>query len=100
MDSIRNHGRVIFQTFIGLEEAGILPPNYTFVGLLPNRSNSELTPELKEWIEGWKSKGKNKFLYIAFGSLLRLSTNFAKKLAAMCLKLGYPTIWSLRCENS
>jgi hypothetical protein len=32
--------------------------------------------------------------------MLRLSDKFAKKLADSFIKLGYPTIWSLRAPNA
>jgi hypothetical protein len=96
LDAIRGHGRIVFQSFPGLDEACIMPPNHTFVGLLPNRPTCELTPELAKWIVDWKSKGKDKFLYVSFGSILKLSYKFANRLAAIFKKLGYPTIWSLR----
>lgn len=95
-DSIRNHGRIVFQSFTGLDDACIMPSNHTFVGLLPNRTHSELPSELAKWIVDWKSKGKYKFLYVSFGSILKLSHKFANRLAAIFKKLGYPTIWSLR----
>jgi hypothetical protein len=73
LDTARNHGRFIFHSFIGLDEPSILPANITLIGLMSNRSHSEITPELKEWIEGWKGQGKTKFLYVSFGTILRLS---------------------------
>jgi hypothetical protein len=100
LDAARGQARLIFQSFIGLDEPSLIPPNHTLMGLLPNRSYSELTPELTQWVEGWKAKGKTKFLYVSFGSILKLSLNFAKKLADAFVKLGYPTIWSLRAPNS
>jgi hypothetical protein len=36
--------------------------------------------ELAGWMEGWRKKGKGKFLYISFGSMLQLSEGFTKKL--------------------
>ncbi len=98
-DAVRGHGRIVLQSFPGLDEACIMPPNHTFIGLMPNRSNSELPQDLAKWIVNWKTKGKNKFLYVSFGSILKLSHKFANRLAAIFKKLGYPTIWSLRGPN-
>lgn len=78
----RGHGRFIFHSFAGLDDPSLMPANHTLVGLMPSHSSTELTPELKEWIDGWKGKGKDKFLYVSFGSILKLSLKFAKKLAS------------------
>lgn len=100
MNVISGHGRILFHSFTGLDEPSLMPPNHTLIGLMPNRKSTELTPKLKEWIEGWKSKGKDKFFYISFGSILKLSQNFAQKLAKIFIRLGYPTIWSLRAQST
>jgi hypothetical protein len=57
MDAIRGPGRIIFQSFNGLDEpTNIMPPNHTLVGLLPNRSQSEISPKLNQWIGSWKRR--------------------------------------------
>ena len=86
----------MFNTFVGLEEATVKPTNIEFIGLMPNRTSQQLTAELREWMDSWKAKGKDKFLYVGMGSLLSYSVSFAKKLANLFIKLGYPTIWSLK----
>ena len=96
IDSYRNWGRLMFNTFVGLDDACIRPSNYEFIGLLPNRTSQQLTGDLREWMDSWKAKGKDKFLYVSFGSVLTLSLAFAKKMAGIFAELGYPTIWSLR----
>lgn len=99
LDSFRNWGRLMFHTFVGLDDACVRPSNYEFIGLMPNRTSQQLTEELREWIDSWKAKGKEKFLYVSFGSILSLSPNFAKKLADVFSELGFPTIWSLRTSE-
>lgn len=37
-DEIRNKNRVIVDSFIGLDEATMIPTNHTLIGLLSNRS--------------------------------------------------------------
>ena len=85
----------MFNTFVGLEEATAKPTNIEFIGLMPNRTSQQLTGELREWMDSWKAKGKGKFLYVSMGSLITLSVSFAKRMANLFSKLGYPTIWSL-----
>lgn len=46
LDAARNHGRFIFHSFIGLDEPNLIPANISLVGLMNNRSESQLTPEL------------------------------------------------------
>ena len=86
----------MFNTFVGLDEATVKPTNIEFIGLMPNRTSQQLPKELQVWMDSWKEKGKDKFLYVSFGSLITLSVSFAKRMARLFSKLGYPTIWSLR----
>ena len=96
LDSFRNWGRAMFHSFIGLDDPCIKPSNYEFVGLMPSRDSQKVPKELQEWIGSWKAKGKNKILYVSFGSVVTVSEIFAKKLANIFSELGYPTIWSLK----
>ena len=73
----------MFNTFVGLDEACVKPTNIELIGLMPNRTSQQLTAELKEWIDSWKAKGKDKFLYVAFGSLLTFSVSFALRMARL-----------------
>jgi hypothetical protein len=80
MESFKGWGRILFHSFFGLDEPAILPPNHSLIGILPNRSNTPIPEELASWINNWKAKGKNKFLYVSFGSIIVLSEQFIKKL--------------------
>lgn len=46
LEASRGRARLIFQSFIDLDDPCIVSPYNTLVGLFPNRAYSELTPEL------------------------------------------------------
>lgn len=49
---IRFNSRIIVNSYIGLDEAAIIPSNHTLIGILSNRSNmpTDVGEELSAWM--------------------------------------------------
>jgi hypothetical protein len=87
----------MFTTFPGLETPALVPTHHTFVGLLSGLNNeSKITEDLAKFIDGWKEKGKKKFMYISFGSINILDEYTMNSLIEIIEETGIPTIWSLK----
>ena len=79
LDSLRNWERVLFHSFIGLEDPCVKPSNHEFIGLMPSRGTQQVSKDMQEWMNSWRARRKNQFLYVSFGSVDTLSASFAKK---------------------
>jgi UDP:flavonoid glycosyltransferase YjiC (YdhE family) len=93
-------GKTLFliESFIGLDPAAVVPTNHKFIGLLANYTHNccQIDLDLAEWMQAWKQKGKNQFVYISFGSMITLSETLTHTIYNACLKLELPIIWSLK----
>ena len=84
-------------TFPGLDSPALVPTHHTFVGLLSGLNNeSKITEDLAKFIDGWKEKGKKKFMYISFGSVTILDEYTMNSLIDIIEETGFPVIWSLK----
>jgi hypothetical protein len=94
----RHQHKVLVNSAIGLEHATTVPTHHIFLGILAGRhkKTKPLTKELMEWMKGWKTKGKEKFIYISFGTEVDLSENFVLRIQEAVEKAAVPAIWSLK----
>ena len=65
-----------------MDNPGIVPTHHSLIGFFePEQERINSIPkDLEEWMANWKKNGKEKFIYVAFGSLVRLGPKFIKQI--------------------
>ena len=97
----KNHATIIVNSFFGFDRPIPLPPNIHPVGMLEKSSHTELEDEeLLEWMRKKNAEKKEEFIYVAFGSIVKITKSLFLRVYEGLSKVGLPVIWAYRSNDN